>query len=126
VILLDTSVLVDAFTGPRKLAPDLRRVVESGERLGMPSIVLYEWSRGPRTAFEVSALEEILPADAAMPFGTAEALVAAAIYRRVKHPRQREIDIAIAAVAVARDAQLWTANRQDFADIPDLRLFDPA
>jgi predicted nucleic acid-binding protein len=126
VILLDTSVLVAALTGTRSLAPALHRAVESGERLGIASIVLYEWRRGPRTAFEIATLDEMIPADAALPFGTAEALVAAALYRRLKRPRQREIDIAIAAVAMTHQAELWTANPADFADIPDLRLFDRA
>jgi predicted nucleic acid-binding protein len=126
VILLDTSVLVGALTGMRDLAPALHRVVATGERLGITSIVLYEWRRGPRTAPEIAALEALIPADAALPFGTAEALVAAALYRQVDRPRQRAIDLAIAAVALTRGADLWTTNAADFADIPDLRLFEPA
>jgi predicted nucleic acid-binding protein len=56
----------------------------------------------------------------------AEALVASDLYRRLRRPRRREIDIAIAAVAIAWQAELWTANPADFADIQDLRLFEPA
>ena len=48
MIVLDTSVLVDALTGPRRSAPALRRAIESGERLLLSSLVLYEWLRGPR------------------------------------------------------------------------------
>jgi len=34
----------------------------------------------------------------------------------------READIAIAACAIVREAELWTLNRADFRDIPNLRL----
>jgi predicted nucleic acid-binding protein len=30
--------------------------------------------------------------------------------------------LAIAACAIAHDAVLWTLNRSDFADMPDLKL----
>ena len=39
-----------------------------------------------------------------------------------ERPRGREIDIAIAACAIAHDAQLWTVNADDFKDIPNLKL----
>lgn len=35
------------------------------------------------------------------------------------------MDLAIAACALEHGAALWTLNRDDFADIPDLRLFEP-
>lgn len=45
--LLDTSVLIDSLSGPRRSARTLRSAIEQGERLLIPS-VLYEWLRGPR------------------------------------------------------------------------------
>jgi predicted nucleic acid-binding protein len=36
--------------------------------------------------------------------------------------RGREIDLAIAATAMVRDAELLTLNPKDFGDIPGLRL----
>jgi predicted nucleic acid-binding protein len=38
----------------------------------------------------------------------------------LKNPRRREIDIAIAACAVAQGASFWTLNPRDFQDFPDL------
>lgn len=35
------------------------------------------------------------------------------------------MDIAIAACAIVRDAELWTLNPADFRDIPGLRLAVP-
>ena len=57
-----------------------------------------------------------------MPFGAAEAAVAAGLYRSARRPRGREIDLAVAACALAAEAALWTLNRADFTDIDDLEL----
>jgi predicted nucleic acid-binding protein len=43
----------------------------------------------------------------------------------VARPRGREIDLAIAAHAISRDATLWTLDVEDFADIPSLSLLPP-
>jgi predicted nucleic acid-binding protein len=64
----------------------------------------------------------LFPNYEAVAFGPIEAAVAAAIYRSVKSPRRRQVDIAIAATAISRDVALWTLNRRDFEDIPGLRL----
>ena len=122
MIHLDTSVLVDALTGPRRSAPDLRRYIERGERLQMSAIVLYEWLRGPRKADELKDQELLFPRNAAVHFGAAEAALAARLYTLVARPRGRELDLAIAAGAIVHHASLWTLNPDDFADIPDLIL----
>jgi len=124
VIHLDTSVLVDALTGARRSAPDLRRFIERGERIQLSAIVLYEWLRGPRQPRELNDQELLFPRDGAVKFGAAEAARAARLYTQVKRPRGREIDLAIAACAIAQSATLWTLNREDFADIPGLVLAD--
>ena len=120
--VLDTSVLIDSFCGTKRSAPALRAVIEAGERIVLPSLVLYEWLRGPRLAAEIAAQEALFPSAAALLFGPREASLSADLYRRVKRPRGREIDLAIAACALVRDADFWTLNRTDFSDIPHLRL----
>ena len=60
----------------------------------------------------------------AIPFGEREAALAADAYRKMRRPRGREIDLAIAACAVAHQAALWTLNRADFADIVGLNLIE--
>ena len=48
LILLDTSVLIAALTSPRLLLADLEKVIHRGEhQLIVPTLVLYEWWRGP-------------------------------------------------------------------------------
>ena len=92
MILLDTSVLIDALTGGRRSAPALRRAIESGERIALTTLVLYEWQRGSRRADELAAQEA----------------------------QGREIDLAIAACAIRWNATLWTLHVRDFRDVPGL------
>jgi len=122
VILLDTSVLIDALTGARRSAPALRRAIERGERVTLATLVLYEWLRGPRRAEELAAQEALWPRESAIAFGPAEAATAAELYRSVRSPRGREIDLAIAACAICWDARLWTLNPADFRDVPGLEV----
>jgi predicted nucleic acid-binding protein len=124
VIHLDTSVLVDALTGPRRSAPRLRELIHQGERVGLSTLVLYEWLRGPRIREELRAQEALFPAAQAIPFGEREAALAADAYRKMRRPRGREIDLAIGACAVVHHAALWTLNRADFADIIGLSLVE--
>lgn len=119
---LDTSVLIDALTGPRRSAPALRALIAGGERLSFSTLVLYEWRRGPRHPDELRVQEALFPSDEATPFGRPEAVLAADLYRRVRRARGREVDLAIAASAILRDATLWTLNPGDFTDIPGLRV----
>lgn len=123
MIVVDTSVLIDALTGPRRSAGAWRDAVEAGERMLLPALVLYEWLRGPRIPEELAAQEALLPADAALPFGPAEATAATKLYRAIEEPRGREVDIAIAAHALTRNAPVWSLNATDFEDLPGVVLF---
>ncbi len=123
MIVLDTSVLVGALTESRRSAPDLRTAIEGGERILVPTLVLYEWLRGPRRPDELAAQEALFPREETVPFGPEEAVVAARLYAAVPRGRGREIDLAIAACALTRGASLWTLNEDDFADMPGLDLY---
>jgi predicted nucleic acid-binding protein len=124
VIHLDTSALIDALTGPRRSAPALRAVLDRGERIAISSLVLYEWLRGSRHDRELAHQEALLPAADAWPFGPREAALAAELYRSVPRARRRELDLAVAACALASGATLWTLNAGDFRDVPGLPLLD--
>ena len=123
MIVLDTSVLVDGLTGARRSGPAIRAALAEGERIVLAALVVYEWLRGPRFPEELAAQEALFPARAAIPFGREEAAIAAGLYRSVRRPRSREIDLAIAACAIAREATLWTLNPGDFRDVPGVRLY---
>lgn len=122
MIHLDTSALVGSLTGARSSGPVLRGFVRDGIRLGVSSLVLYEWWRGPRTGQELEDQQTLFPGAGAFGFGVQEAALAADLYRRMKRPRRREIDLAIAACAIVHGAALWTLNPRDFRDIPGLEL----
>lgn len=125
MIHLDTSVLIDALTGPQRSAFALRQTIAAGERLAISTLVLYEWRRGPRHPVELEVQNHLLPSIAAVPFDAEAAVLAAHLYRQVKRPRGRELDLAIAACALNQDATFWTLNAADFRDIPGLELYQP-
>jgi predicted nucleic acid-binding protein len=123
LIVLDTSVLIEALGAGGSMRKEFRRAIASGHRMVVPALVLYEWLRGPRLEAELAVQEAVLPSAGALPFGPDEAGAAAGLYRRLPGARGREIEIAIAACAMSWHASLWTLNPDDFADIPGLRLF---
>jgi predicted nucleic acid-binding protein len=126
VIHLDTSVLIDALAHRRSSLVQVRQEIESGQRLGVSALVLYEWRRGPRTPEEIEVQETLFPASGAVAFGPDEAIQAAALYRALSRPRARASDLAIAACALVHGAALWTLNPEDFEDVPGLALHRPS
>lgn len=125
MILLDTSVLVEGLGAGGSMRGALREAIARRERMALPSLVLFEWLRGPRLPEELKAQEALFPTEGALPFGPREATLAAELYGSVPGPRGREVDLAIAATALTRDSLLWTLNTEDFRDIPGLELWGP-
>jgi predicted nucleic acid-binding protein len=125
LIHLDTSILIDAFTGSRQSLGNVVSATTDGHVLAFCSVVQFEWLRGPRTEDEEGAVRRLFGADGIVPFGEREARTAAALYRRVKRARSRQADLAVAACALEHHARLWTLNEQDFADVPGLTLYRP-
>jgi predicted nucleic acid-binding protein len=122
LIFLDTSVLVESFTGGQPLLDSFRALIRRNERLALSSVVLYEWLRGPRFVQELHVQEAAFPSEAILPFTPEDAAIASRLYRSAQRARGREIDLMIAACAIRHDAELWTLNIADFKDIPGLRL----
>lgn len=123
MLFLDTSVLVGAFAGARLSGAALYDLMRRGEPIKLSSLVIYEWLRGPRVQEEIGDVERLFPASESIPYDPKDAALSADLYRSVRRARSREIDIAIAACAMRHEAQLWTLNPADFADIPGLRLY---
>ena len=123
MIVLDTSIFIEALGGDAKIANELREAIAGGERTCLPALVLFEWLRGPRTPEQLAAQEALFPSSESIPFGPEEARIAAGLYRAVRRPPGREVDLAIAACAVSWDAKLWTKNLADFDDLPGVKLW---
>jgi predicted nucleic acid-binding protein len=123
LIHLDTSLLVDAFTGSRRSLAAIRAATVRGDSIAFATIVLYEWLRGPRTDAETSVVAAFFAGDPPPAFGVREAERAAALCRQVRGARQRQADLAIAACAIQHGAALWTLNPADFEDVPGLNLY---
>ncbi len=122
MIVLDTSVLIEAVGAGGTLRSALREEIAARQRILLPTLVLYEWLRGPRLPEELAAQEALFPAAEAIPFGSEEARRAAELSRDLPRSRGREIDLAIAACALTWRAALWTLNGEDFHDVPGLEM----
>ena len=125
MIVIDTSVLVDALTGLRRSEAAVRGALAEGEQILLPALVMYLWLRGPRLPEELAAQESLFPSESVIPFDKEQARVSAGLYRVLSRARTREVDIAIAACALVHEARLWTLNRPDFRDVPGIRLYGP-
>lgn len=68
--IIDTSVLIDSLSGPRRSANALGAAIKQGERLLIPCLVLYEWLRGPRLASEIALQEALFPSHQAIALWT--------------------------------------------------------
>src|SRR4030095_11055335 len=90
LIHLDTSLLIDAFSGGRRSLDRVRAVTANADVITFCTIVLFEWLRGPRTQDESEAVEAFFELDLLPSFGRAEAACAAGLYRQVKGARQRQ------------------------------------
>ena len=84
LIHLDTSVLVDAFTGDRRSLSRVRAATARGDVIAFCTVVLYEWLRGPRTTDEKQAVEAFVDLDLLPAFGRREAERAADLYRALR------------------------------------------
>ena len=125
MIVIDTSVLIDALTGLRRSEAAVRGALAEGEQILIPALVMYLWLREPRLPEELALQESLFPSESAIPFDKEQARVSADLYRSVRRARTREVDLAIAACALVHDARLWTLNRADFQDVPGIQLYGP-
>src|SRR5439155_1610155 len=85
----------ERLCGSRPLQRRLDEFLSVGEPILLPAAALYEWLRGPRNQQELFTQELFFPSEKAVPFGHVEAAIAAQLYRSVRSPRSREIDLAI-------------------------------
>jgi predicted nucleic acid-binding protein len=85
----------------------------AGESLGASAIAWTEFLNGPVTPLEVSRVEAVLESRI-VPFGQAEAGLAAELFNQAGRRRGSRFDCLIAATAIRAQAQLATVNQSDF------------
>ena len=112
MIHLDTSFLIRALGRGTPEDRALRRWIANGKSLAVCSVAWAEFQCGPLTSSELAVAGAII--DEHRDFTRSDAETAARLYNESGRRRGSLIDCMIAAVALADDAAVATANRADF------------
>ena len=132
MICLDTNVAVAILNGrPPPVRERFRAALQSGERIALPSVVLFELSYGAakseRRTANAERIAVFLGAGlSVLPFEAEDAEIAGALRADLERAGTPigPFDLLIAAQARRHRATLVTANRREFARIPDLEIVD--
>lgn len=113
MIHLDTNYLIGLLVKGSAAAADVDGWLAAGESLAASAITWAEFLNGPVTSVEVSRAAAILQSRI-VPFGRAEAELAADLFNRTGRRRGSRFDCLIAATAMLALAEVATANQPDF------------
>jgi len=113
VIHLDTSFLIRALAPGNAEDATLRRWLDARAPLAMSTVAWTEFLCGPLEPADAGLARGLLRA--VVPYGLAEAAVAARLYNDGGRRRGSLADCMVAACAVTADAELATSNPRDFA-----------
>jgi predicted nucleic acid-binding protein len=124
VLLLDSSVIIDAINARNGRSEFLERLVTEGSVLACCSINITEVTMGMRP-HEVKKTEDVLASLWFYPVTREVARLAGELYRewRKKGVTLALPDLTIAAIAIANDLRLATDNPKDFP-MRELKLLD--
>jgi predicted nucleic acid-binding protein len=122
--VIDTSVVIDL---------DRVRAHDLPDELAITAITLAELAAGPlatndpdERARRQDRLQRTEATFQALPFDVAAARAYGRVYASViaagRKPRSRQVDLLIAATALAADLPLYTRNPDDFAHLTGLRV----
>jgi tRNA(fMet)-specific endonuclease VapC len=123
VIVADSDVLIDFLRGgndgARRIALEL-----TTRSLCTTAITAFEVRSGAHSARQRKAVEALLGALTVLPFGEAEARLAADLRQRLEAAGQGigMADYLIAAICLAQDGVLLTRNRKHFERVAGLKL----
>jgi predicted nucleic acid-binding protein len=125
IVVSDTDVVIDFFSGAEPVATTIAGLLEGGQ-LALTSITvfeLYAGISGKKRLMQVGDLVSILPV---FPLDIKEAETAAQIYTDLKKAGNLigNQDILIAGICIAHDLPLATRNIDHFSRILPLKLFD--
>ena len=120
VTYIDTSFLIRALVAGTTADRRLRRWITANEPLAMSAVAWAEFLCGPLEAADAAIASAIV--GEATPLTAEQAATAAALFNASGRRRGTFIDCLVAAAAVDADAALATANPDDFARMPGVRL----
>ena len=113
MIHLDTNYLIGLLVKGSAAALEVDGWLAAGESLGASAIAWTEFLNGRVTPLEVSRAETVLQSRI-IPFGQAEAALAAELFNKIGRRRGSRFDCLVAATAIRAQAQVATVNQSDF------------
>jgi predicted nucleic acid-binding protein len=113
MIHLDTNYLIGLLVKGSAPATEVDGWLAAGELLSASAIVWTEFLNGPVTPVEVSRAEAVLQSRI-VPFGRAEAVLAAELFNKTGRRRGSRFDCLIAATTILAQAEVATVNQSDF------------
>ena len=113
MIHLDTNYLIGLLLRGSPEETKVDQWLASDESLAASAIAWTEFINGPVTAPEVGQVEIVLQSQI-IPFGKAEAVLAADLFNKTGRRRGSRFDCLIAATAALHQAGLATVNQSDF------------
>lgn len=113
MIHLDTNYLIGLLVRGSPEAAKVDQWLAAGESLAASAIAWTEFINGPVAASEVSQVEIVLRSQI-IPFGKAEAVLAADLFNKTGRRRGSRFDCLIAATTILHQAALATVNQSDF------------
>ena len=114
MIHLDTNFLIGVVNRDLPIEQALTKWVRQGETFAASSIVWAEFLNGPVSSQYVQQMN-VLIGGRVVPFGKAEAEMAARLFNQSGRRRTSQPDCFIAATAICAQAALATQNQKHFA-----------
>ncbi len=123
MIILDTDVVIDLFTGISPEAEGVSRLI-SQEEAALTSISVFELYAGIEGKRRLGQIETFIRDLTIIPLDVIEAALAGKIYTQLKSKGQLigTHDILIAAVCIANGLPLYTKNVIHFSKIKDIQI----
>lgn len=113
MIHLDTNYLIGLPVKGSAVAADVNGWLTAGESFAASAIAWTEFLNGPVSQLAVSRAEAVLESRI-IPFGQAEAVLAAELFNKTGRRRGSRFDCLIAATAILSQADVATVNESDF------------
>jgi len=113
MIHLDTNYLIGLLVQGSPQAIEVDGWLAAGESLAASAIAWSEFLNGPVTPTEVSRATAVVQSRI-IPFGSAEATLAAGLFNATGRRRGSRFDCFIAATAIHAQAEIATVNQDDF------------